>query len=275
MSGRHFSLSGVVIAVAISTGCSGPDHPPALLLREAARANRTGEDAYLRGDAARAVPALQEAVQLHLAAGDLPGAVTALVNLALAQRTGGETTAVRATVAHLSELLAPACQQAASDRERNDLTAQSVWIEGLVALDAGEVDSAQAAADRAPAVSGTTSDRWQARLETLRGAIALRQNRPGDAVVHARAAQSAAHRAVDRAEEAHALRIDGAAHLALAQWIEARTDFLAAVTIEEELGAGTRMAGDLENLAVAADQLGDHENARLYRLRAQAIQSAR
>jgi tetratricopeptide (TPR) repeat protein len=257
------------------SGCSGPDHPPPPLLREAARENRVGDDAYLRGDSARAIPALVESARLHLAAGDLPGTLTALLNLALARRAAGDLVAARATSARMGDLLAPARQQAATELARNDLTAQTGWVEGLIALDAGDPKAAQAATDRVPLAGRGLSARWEARVESLRGEVALRQERPAEALTHAKNALSASARALDRAEEAHARRLSAAARMAQSQWTDARTDLLASIALEEQLGAGTRMAGDLESLAVVTDKLGDRENAELYRARAQAIKSVR
>lgn len=259
-------------ACALFVGCAAPGDAPAPLLREAARLNRLGEDAYLRGDNRRSVPALTEGVRLHLAAGDLPGAEMAMVNLALAQRVAGKAEDAPATVKRLNELLPAAVQQA--PEQAGDLNAATAWITGTLALDSGDIAAARQAADRPIPLKPPVADRWEARLKNLEAEVALRANRPSDALAPAQSARTLAGKSKDRGEEARAWRFEGAAHRALSQWNESRAALQSAVRLEQQLGGGTRMAGDLRNLAEVSEHLGDSENAALYRQRAEAIESA-
>ncbi|MES1166950.1 MAG: hypothetical protein ABUL68_03015 [Pseudomonadota bacterium] len=265
-------------AVALVTGCAAPDPGPPPLLRAAAGQSRAGQEAYLTGRTGDAVSALGEAVRLHLAAGDLPGGSRALLNLALAQRAAGDAAAATATAARLRELAPAARQQAreqgASEEIVAELSTASPWLDALVALDRGDRAAAAGLLDSAGGKFSGSSP-WPGRLESLRAELALGEGRPGEALVHARAGVAACTAAGDRAEEARAQRLAGAAQVQLGQWPEARADFLAALKLEETLGGGGRMAGDLKQLAVIAGHLGDSAEAQLYTQRAAAIASAR
>ncbi|HVU18722.1 MAG TPA: hypothetical protein VHD32_17595 [Candidatus Didemnitutus sp.] len=271
MTGLKSSLAAGVVALVLGA-CAGPDQAPAPLLREAARQNRIGEEAYLRGDHRHAEPALVECVRLHLAAGDIPGAVLALVNEVLEERTTDPAKAA-ATAKRLSDLLPAAVQQ--SPDQAGNLTIAVGWINGSLALDAGDAVAAAQASDVFVPARASVADRWEARLENLRADIALHQNRNAEAVTSAQSARRFAAKAKDVAEEARACRLSGTAHRALSQWNESRTDLLAAVHLEQELGGGSRMAGDLKILADVSEHLGDSSSAALYRQRADAIGSAR
>ncbi|HWA25803.1 MAG TPA: hypothetical protein VG734_09090 [Lacunisphaera sp.] len=264
-----------VVASGLGVGLAAEG--PAPLLRAAAAETRTGEEAYLLGRPDEAVPALREAARLYLAAGELPGGARALVNLALAERAAGDFVAARDSARRLRELTAAAQQQLGDRAEQGEaateLAMASGWLDALLALEQGD---ATAAARQAPAAAkAPLGSVWRARAGTLQAAILLATGSPADALAQAGAAQKAALAAHDRAEEARAWRMSGAAHAQLTQWPEARADYLAAVKIEETLGGGRRMAGDLEQLALVAAHLGDADAAGLYRRRAAAISAAR
>jgi hypothetical protein len=259
--------------------CAGSGNTPAPRQRALLAQARAGETAYLTGRASEAVAPLREAVRLQLATGDLPGAARGLVNLALAQRAAGDPTGAAATAGRLRELTPAAQQQAgAGNRAGNsasaELTAGTAWLDALLALDQGDAPGASRSLFVVPSKLPAASP-WPGRVETLRAAIALAEGRAADAVVHARAAQAACAAAQDRAEEARALRLAGQAHVQLAQWMDARARFLSAVRIEETLGAGERMAGDLDQLAAIATKMGETAAADLYAQRARAIAAAR
>jgi len=257
-------------ALTLLAGCAEPPPGPPPLLRAAARQTRAGEAAYLTGHADEAVPALAESVHLHLAAGDTPGACRALLNLALAERGAGDAKAAGATARQLRGLAPAARQQAAEAGAVSEADAASAWLDALLALDQG--DSAAAASLLAGAPAGfAKASPWPGRLETLRAEIALGQGRFAEALAHAQAGRTSCAAAHDQSEEARALRLAGSARIGLGKWLEARADFLAAVHLEELLGGGARMAGDLDHLATIAEHLGDREGARLYTQRARAI----
>ena len=112
------------------------------------------------------------------------------------------------------------------------------------------------------------------RIENLHAAIALQAGRFAEAGDLARAGREASASAADSAEEAHSWRLSGAADAGAGTWPAARSDYLAAVRIEERVGGGARMAGDLRQLAMVSEHLGDSASARLYTQRADAIQSS-
>jgi len=266
----------LLVAGGARGGAAGEPVPP--LLREAASQTRAGEEAYLTGRAAAAVGPLRAAVQLHLAAGDFAGAARALLNLALAQRAAGDAAGAAATAARLGEITPAAQQEAAevggSESDPAELPAAATWLAALVALDRGD---AAATETLLGAVGGrfVAMSPWPGRLENLRAEAALAQGRLPEAVGHARAGAGASAAARDRAEEARGWRLAGAAQVRLGQWTEARAALLGALRLEESLGGGARMAGDLEQLALVAGKLGDQAGAELYARRARAIRAAR
>ncbi len=269
---------GVLTTLVLLAGCATPGDPPPPLLQAAAGQTRVGEEAYLTGHAGEAVPALNEAARLHFAAGDLPGAARALLNLALAQRAAGDSVSAAATAVRMHDLTPAARQQAREQGGKEEFSAElaaaSVWLDALLALDRG--DSATAASLLASATEKLSgSSPWPGRLETLRAEIALGEGRFQEALGHARAGQADSAATKDRAEEARARQFAGTAHLRLGQWLEARADFLAAIKIEESLGGGARMTNDLNQLAAIAEHLGDSAAAQLYTERARAIAAAR
>lgn len=248
------------------------------MLREASNRDRAGNAAYLKGNSAGAVPILQAAAELHLAAGDLPGGAGTLLNLALAQRASGAVADASLTATRLRELTPAARQQA---RERGDAADQLAelevaarWLDALLAVSQGDLPSAAGLLD-APALPLPAASPWRGRLETLRAELALAEGRPAAALAYADRGAEASAAAGDRAEQARALRLAGLAHMQREEWEEARSDFMAAVRIEEALGAGARMVGDLDHLAIIATHLGDHSAARLYERRARVIAAAR
>ena len=272
---RVLAAAGAVGVLLAGCATSG-DAPPANLRAATALAHR-GEEAYVRGRAAEAVPLLKEAVRLQLTAGDLAGAARGDVNLALAQRAAGDTAGSTATAARLRDLT-PAAQQQARETDRAgatavELAAGSAWLDALLALDRGDAAAADAALGPAGAKLPSASP-WPGRTATLRAEIALVQDRPADALQHALAGRRACAAVHDRAEEARAHRIAGAAHLRLGQTREAQASYLAAVKLEAVLGGGSRMAGDLDHLAAIARTLGDEGAAQLYAARARAIAAA-
>lgn len=267
------------LGLGLLAGCLAPGEAPPARQRAASQQARAGETAYLAGNPTAALPAMREAVRLRLAAGDLPGAVRTLVNLALAERAAGDAAGAAATAARLRELTPAAGQQAAErprgkDDARLELTAASAWLEALLAFDRGETTLA---AGGLAAVSPKLprGSPWTGRVAALRAEIALAEGRLADAVALARSALPAAAAARDVSEEARAHRLLGAAQMRLGQWKEAQASLLAAVRLEERLGAGERMARDLEQLAAVAEKLGDATAAGLYTARARAILGAR
>jgi tetratricopeptide (TPR) repeat protein len=174
----------------------------------------------------------------------------------------------------LRELAPAARQQAIEQGDESEISVGSAWLDALLALDRGDAAAAAALLANAPQQFSKTSP-WPGRLETLRAEVDLGAGRFSESLLHARAGRTAAAAAHDQAEEARALRIAGSAQMGLGQWPEARIDFLAALKIEQALGAGARMIGDLNHLATIAEHLGDTSAAQLYAQRASAIAGAR
>lgn len=264
--------AGVVAALWLA-GCAVPGEAPPPAVRAAARQAQLGETAYLAGRSAVAVAALREAVRLQFSAGDLPGVAHGLVNLALAQRAAGDATGAAESAARLRELAAAAGQQAGERGDKNataGFVAAAGWIEALLALDRGDPVAAAGLLGPTPFALPSSSP-WPGRLANVRAEIALAAGNPADALAQARVARPACAAARDRSEEARARRLAGAAHVRLAQWAEARTQYLAAVEIEGRRGAGECLARDLGQLAVIAEKLGDAGAARLYSARARLL----
>jgi tetratricopeptide (TPR) repeat protein len=279
--GRHLLGPAFLAAAALlPAGCSSPPREPAPPYQQDAAAEaKSAREAYGEGRIDSAIASLRESVRLRLSGGDLPGAARSQLNLALAERAAGDPAAASASAARLREMTPGAVQQVreqagAGDGSREaELEAASSWLDALLALDQGDVALAQA---RAPARDGelAPASQMRGRIDTLHAEIALRAGRFAEAGDLARAGRAASAGAGDPSEEAHAWSLAGASHAGMGDWAGARADYLAAVGIEERIGGGARMAGDLRQLAAAAERLGDPGDARLYTQRADAIQSA-
>ena len=262
-------------AAGFFAGCAAPGDAPPPAQRAAARQAQRGEVAYLAGRPAEAVPALREAVRLKLTAGDLPGVARGLINLALAQRAARDAAGAAESAARLRELAAAAGQQAGELEGKNsaagaEFAVAAGWLEALLALDRGDPAAAAGLLGATPPGLPSSSP-WPGRLANVRAEIDLAGGHPTGALAHTRVALAACAAARDRAEEARAHRLAGAAHVRLAQWAEAGTQYLAAVEIEGRLGAGERLARDLGQLAVIAEKSGDAAAARLYAARARLL----
>jgi hypothetical protein len=279
---RIFGTLLAAAAACLISGCAGSSEPAAPRLESAAVETRAANRAYLEGRVGEAIASLREAVRLHLASGDLPGAARAELNLALALRASGDRAAASAASARLRDLTPGAIQQL-REREGNgkeagetaavELAAGSAWLDARLDLDRGDGVSATRSLSGAPGGLSATSP-FPGRIENLRAEILLSAGSYAQALDRALAGEAASLRAQDRAEEAHGLGLAGDARIGLGRWLEARADYLAAVGIEEGLGGGARMAADLGRLAMISSHLGDPGEANLYELRAEAIASA-
>ena len=200
-------------------------------------------------------------MRLRLAGGDLPGAARSELNLTLAERASGDAAAAASEAARLETLTPGAVQQAreqggpAAEAREAELEDAASWLDALLALDRGDTDFAKT---RGPGRDSrlAAGSQMRARIENLHAAIALRAGRFAEAADLARAGEEAGAAAGDPAEEAHAWRPRGAAHAGAGAWIVACPDYIAAVRIEERIGGGSRMAGDLRQLAMIAGHLG-------------------
>ncbi len=264
------------LAAAALAGCSGPAERPPPYQEAAALEARSGQEAYLLGRFGDAITSLREAVRLRLAAGDLPGAARSQLNLALAERASASAAAASAEADRLREMTQGAVQQlgergGAGAGAAAELEAASGWLDGLLALDAGDLDRAQALAPRA---QPEVSPQMRSRIGTLQAAIALRGGRFSEAVALAAGAREAGEAAHDLPEVAHAWGLEGEGDAGMGSWLRARDACLAAVAIEERIGGGGRMAVDLRELALICGHLGRGADARLYTLRADEIMSA-
>ena len=271
-----------VLVAAVLAGCSTAREPTAPYLEAAAAEARSAQEAYLGGRFGDAIVGLREAVRLHLAAGDLPGAARSQLNLALAERAAADHPGAAVAAARLRDLTRGAVQQvregagarSADAPTEAELEASSGWLGALLALDEGDVAQAQALAPPA-GLELASSSQMRGRIETLRATIAVRSGRFGEAVKLADTGRIASEDAHDLSEVAHAWSLEGEGRAGMGDWPGARGDYLAAVALEERMGGGARMAEDLRQLAVVSEHLGDSGDAKLYSLRAEAIAAAR
>lgn len=270
------------VLAAVLAGCYSPAARPSPYLEAAAVEARSAQEAFLTGRFADAKISLREAVRLHLAAGDLPGAARSQLNLALAERADADRPAAAVAAERLRELTKGAVQQvgeregARDDNARKvaELEAASGWLDALLALDNGDSALAMACVPLA-SVELASSSQMRGRIETLRADLEVRAGHFDRAVKLANEASVASESAIDLPELAHARSLEGAGHAGEGDWIGARGAYLKAVAIEEQTGAGERMAGDLRMLAMISQHLGDSAASRLYALRADAILSAK
>lgn len=230
---------------------------------------------YLADRPSRAVSGWHEAARLQLSAGDAAAVTRSWTNLALAQRAAGDPGGARETAARLRGL-SSAPVELRGDQRKNAFSESGIaasWIEALLALDGGNLAAARQSLPALPSDLHRESP-WRGRVGCLRAEIALREQDFAGALAQAKEAGRACRASLDRPEEARAHRLAGTAQARLGDWLGARTDFAAAVELERSLGAGARLAGDLEQLAVACENAGDRLAAERHRAQARAITGA-
>ncbi|MBY0239605.1 MAG: tetratricopeptide repeat protein [Burkholderiaceae bacterium] len=251
----------LVICMAWMAALAGCATPKALSpgQAQAVALNRQGMDSFAGGDMVRAQQAFEAALQLERAVENEEGIAVNLLSLAQCQqRLGKPERAVAlldqvldggALAFHPRHRAEAALQHALLAFQRQDLAAAERWQRDGAAICGG------------CAMAG--------KLRALGARLALQR---GDAVDALKAAGDAlASSGDDTVEKANALRLQGAAHLALGQQPAAEAALLQALALDKDGGLPDKVLQDLQLLGHAG---ADPAVQRRYWRRALAVAQA-
>jgi tetratricopeptide (TPR) repeat protein len=246
----------VLAALALSamTGCYSPAKPLPPALNEAISWAAEAEAAFRDGRHAAAQQGYKNALDLHIAAGNIPGVVRNLVNLAVVQHTSGQNAAARQSLTALDRHLTANHSSLRLDSETRALVAEAGWLKAHMCIDEGRLTEAQKEIDRLGSSSGN------ARLLNLRARLLLAQKQPAGALASARKAWGVAKG--DASELGDAARYQARALEQLGQASEAARWYQTAVPIDQNAFRTHLVADDWLGLARTTHQTGSTEQAR-------------
>jgi tetratricopeptide (TPR) repeat protein len=231
----------------------------------AIEANRKGEAYVRRGELDSAARSYREALRLSQSLEDADGIAANAINLSIVRQRQGRFNDARDSLnavldqpnlrfpaARLTEV---ALRHALLDLDQNRFAAAAGWVERAV----------KHCGERC-AMSAT--------IDNVRAQLALQAGRVDEAAAAARSAQQASQASGDRSEQANALRLLGIAALRAGDFGAARPHLEQALALDREIGAPRKIALDLLSLGRAAALAGDAEAARAYYARALAVSQA-
>ena len=255
-----------LLLVALLLGCSQPPKATTAARQEAAlEANRKGE-AYVRhGELESAARSYREALRLSQSLEDPEGIAANAINLSIVRQRQGRFADARASLAAVLEtsnlkfsqlrLAEVTLRHALLDLDQNRFSGANEWVN----------QAAKHCGERCP-LSGA--------IHNVRAQLALQAGRVEDAAAAARSAQDASRAAGDRGELANALRLLGISSLQRGDAAAARAHLEQALVIDREIGAPRKIALDLLALGRAAALGGERDAARAYYARAMAVSEA-
>jgi tetratricopeptide (TPR) repeat protein len=259
----------VALALAAVAGCG--QAPKAAATSTAARqaaaleANRKGE-AYVRhGELENAARSYAEALRLSQSLEDPEGIAANAINLSIVRQRQGRFADARAA-------LAPVMAQGNLRFSPVRLT-EAALRHALLDLDERKFGAAEDWVAKASGHCGERCALTGA-IHNVRAQLALQAGRVEEAAAAARSAYDASRAAGDRAELANALRLLGISSLHRGDAAAARTHLEQALALDREIGAPRKIALDLLALGRAAALAGETDAARAYYTRAMAVSQA-
>jgi len=248
-------------------GCASPPAKNSTAARQEAaiEANRKGE-AYVRhGELESAARSYREALRLSQSLEDADGIAANAINLSIVRQRQGRFNEARESLNAVLDqpnlrfssvrLTEVSLRHALLDLDQNRFAAAADWV-GRAAQHCGE---------RCP-MSST--------IDNVRAQLALQAGRVEEAAAAARSAQRASEATGERSEMANALRLLGIAALRAGDFSAARPHLEQALAIDREIGAPRKIALDLLSLGRAAALAGEGEAARAFYARALAVSQA-
>ena len=255
------------LLLALAWGCSSaPRQANTAARQEAAiEANRKGESYVRHGELDNAARSYTEALRLSQSLEDPDGIAANAINLSIVRQRQGRFNDARASLGAVLEqpnlrfsaarLAEVSLRHALLDLDQNRFAEAEDWV--------------KQAAGHCGAGCPISS-----ALHNTRAQLALRAGRVEEAEAAARSALGASRSAEDRAELANALRLLGIASLHKGEAAAARPHLEQALALDREIGSPRKIALDLLALGRAAAIAGEREAARGYYARALAVAEA-
>lgn len=259
-------VSSVALLLMLAGCGSAPVKNSTVAPQEAAiEANRRGE-AYVRhGELENAARSYREALRLSQSLEDPDGIAANAINLSIVRQRQGRFADARLSLGAVLEQphlrfgqlkLAEVClRHSLLDFDEGRFAQAEKWLSR----------SDQYCVERCP---------LSAAIHNTRAQLALQAGRLDQAAAAARRAHEASRAASDRAEQANALRVLGIAALQAGDAAKARAQLEEALAFDRELGAPRKIALDLLALGRAAALAGEGDAARAYYARALAVSEA-
>lgn len=255
-----------LLAALLVGGCSAPPKAGNAARQEAAlEANRKGENYVRHGELENAARSYREALRLSQSLEDPEGIAANAINLSIVRQRQGRFADARASLGAVFER---------KDLEFSPLRMAEVSLRHAVLdLDERRFASAQEWLARAHQYCAERCALSSA-IHNVRAQLALQAGRIDEAAAAARSAHDASRAAGDRAELANALRLLGISSLNRGDSAAARVHLEQALALDREIGAPRKIALDLLSLGRAAALGGDADAARAYYARALAVSEA-
>lgn len=258
-------LSAVLLL--LLTACGSPPVKNSTAARQEAviEANRRGEAYVRRGELENAARSYREALRLSQSLEDPDGIAANAISLSIVRQRQGRFADARLS---LGAILEQPNLRFASSR-----LAEASLRHALLDLDEGRFAAAEKWLSQSSQYCGERCP-LSAAIHNTRAQLALQAGRVDAAAAAARSAHDAARAAGDRAELANALRMLGISSLHRSDAAAARAHLEQALALDRELGAPRKIALDLLALGRAAALAGDRDAARAYYTRALAVSEA-
>ncbi|MES2263943.1 MAG: hypothetical protein V4724_35945 [Pseudomonadota bacterium] len=254
--------TSLLLLVWLLAGCAAPVKQVTAAQAQAIELNRRGVESFEAGELARAQQLFEAALRLERAVENEEGIALNVLNLAQClQRQGQPEQAARL----LDTLLGEATLAYSAPRRT-----QAMMQQALLALQRKDVAQALLWQQRAGALCGSDCA-LAGKLLNLAARLALEQGDAARAGRDALAALARNRAAGDEVEVANALRLQGAAELALGRPAQARQVLLEALALDKDSAAGDKIYQDLLLLGHASDDTGQR---RRYWQRALAVAQA-
>jgi tetratricopeptide (TPR) repeat protein len=259
---------GVCLLVVLLGACA---QAPKATTTHAARqdaaieANRKGESHVRHGDLDNAARSYAEALRLSQSLEDAEGIAANAINLSIVRQRQGRFNDARASLDAVLE------QQ---NLRFSPLRMAEVSLRhALVDLDQNRFAESERWARQAAKHCGERCA-LSAAIHNVGAQLALQAGRVDEAAAAARSALEASRAGGDRIEHANALRLLGISALQRGDAPGARTSLEQALALDRETGAPRKIALDLLALGRAAALAGEREAARAYYARALAVSEA-
>ncbi|HEV3009508.1 MAG TPA: tetratricopeptide repeat protein, partial [Burkholderiales bacterium] len=225
-----------LILVGLLLGCAQPPKSTTAARQEGAlEANRKGETYVRHGELDSAARSYREALRLSQSLEDPEGIAANAINLSIVRQRQGRFADARASLAAVLEqphlrfsqarLAEVTLRHALLDLDENRFSGANEWVSR----------AARHCGERCPLASA---------IHNVRAQLALVAGRVDEAAAAARNAHDASRAAGDRAELANALRLLGITALRGGDFKTARTHLEQALALDREIGAPRKIALD-------------------------------
>lgn len=251
-----------LVAAVLIAGCGGD--PPLRSERQATAIewNERGQAAAARGDLAQARASFEKALEINRAIENADAVALELLNLsAIHFRLGDPARAFRA----LDEVLTGPMLAFLPERR-----AEAAYRRARFELDNAGTDAAAQSCAQALALC---ADRCASlgRILNLQAQLALRTGHTPEARDLARCAEALHRRQHDALEQANSSRLVGDAALAAGDYLAAQASYDAALVLDKEAGAASKVALDLIGVGRALRSQGRVAEAAVFFRRARAV----